>query len=148
MKREIIEVISKYVTVDMENVDFELSNRDRSGLLIAEIPFKAAKSPDDLPDSAEGDLRISVQADDADVEEEEPEATPADTTTDAEASQPVQADDADVEETEITAEDTTADADLTEPTQADEANAAETEDPVEDAEDEIDDDVTEKRREN
>lgn len=41
MEREIIEVISKYVSVDMENVDFNLSNRDRTGLLIAEIPFIA-----------------------------------------------------------------------------------------------------------
>jgi cell division topological specificity factor len=39
MKQEIIEVISKYVSVDLENVDFALTNRERDGLLIAEIPF-------------------------------------------------------------------------------------------------------------
>lgn len=73
MQREIIEVISKYVMVDMDNVDFELSNRDRSGLLIAEIPFKAAKkdnnklSPtddDNIQDNAdniEDTVKISVQ---------------------------------------------------------------------------------------
>lgn len=45
MKKEILEVISKYVTVDLENVDFALSNRERSGLLIAEIPFLTPEDP-------------------------------------------------------------------------------------------------------
>ena len=39
MQKEILDVISKYVAVDLDNVDFELSNRDRNGVLIAEIPF-------------------------------------------------------------------------------------------------------------
>ncbi|MEO0565400.1 MAG: cell division topological specificity factor MinE, partial [Chloroflexota bacterium] len=32
MKAEMLEVISKYVSVDLENVDFNLSNRERNGL--------------------------------------------------------------------------------------------------------------------
>lgn len=43
MQKEIIDVISKYVMVDIDNVDFELSNRERDGLLVAEIPFKPVK---------------------------------------------------------------------------------------------------------
>lgn len=50
MKAEILEVISKYVAVDTENVDFALSNRERNGLLIAEIPFLAPSAPVDDTD--------------------------------------------------------------------------------------------------
>jgi len=39
MKREILEVISKYVSIDDEHVDIALQQRDRNSLLIAEIPF-------------------------------------------------------------------------------------------------------------
>jgi cell division topological specificity factor len=45
MKREIIEVISKYVSVDLDKVDFALANRERNGLLIAEIPFRTEGDP-------------------------------------------------------------------------------------------------------
>lgn len=50
MQQEILEVISKYVTVDLDNVDFELSNRDRNGVLIAEIPFGKTVDADNDPD--------------------------------------------------------------------------------------------------
>ncbi|MEL6271794.1 MAG: cell division topological specificity factor MinE, partial [Chloroflexota bacterium] len=59
MQKEIIEVISKYVAVDMEKVDFALSNRDRSGLLIAEIPFKHAVDSDE--DARDEDLAPEVK---------------------------------------------------------------------------------------
>ncbi len=39
MKLEILAVISKYVSIDSENVDINLQNRERSSLLVAEIPF-------------------------------------------------------------------------------------------------------------
>lgn len=39
MKQEILEVISKYVKVDQENVDIALQQRHRNSLLVAEIPF-------------------------------------------------------------------------------------------------------------
>ena len=39
MKKEILAVISKYVSIDSENVDINLQNRERSSLLVAEIPF-------------------------------------------------------------------------------------------------------------
>lgn len=63
MKREILEVISKYVRVDLDNVDFALSNRERTGLLIAEIPFieiqeealNTDDDPADLSGESEGD---------------------------------------------------------------------------------------------
>lgn len=40
MKREILEVISKYVAVDSEKVDIALEQRDREhSKIVAEIPF-------------------------------------------------------------------------------------------------------------
>jgi cell division topological specificity factor len=39
MKLEILEVISKYVSVDSKNVDIALQNRERTPAIIAEIPF-------------------------------------------------------------------------------------------------------------
>ncbi|MEP7290942.1 MAG: cell division topological specificity factor MinE [Chloroflexota bacterium] len=40
MKREILEVIAKYVSVDNENVEIALQKRqDRGSILVAEIPF-------------------------------------------------------------------------------------------------------------
>ncbi len=39
MKQEILEVISKYVSVDRENVDIALQQRHRDSLIVAEIPF-------------------------------------------------------------------------------------------------------------
>ncbi len=39
MKKEILAVISKYVSVDSDNVDIALEKRERASLLVAEIPF-------------------------------------------------------------------------------------------------------------
>lgn len=53
MKQEILDVISKYVAVDRDNVDIALQQRQRESLLVAEIPFSKP---------AEG-----IERDDADV---------------------------------------------------------------------------------
>ena len=42
MKQEILAVISKYVSIDDKNVEIALHQRDRSSLLVAEIPFLKA----------------------------------------------------------------------------------------------------------
>ena len=42
MKREILEVISKYVSVEQERVDIALQQRQRDSLIVAEIPFSIA----------------------------------------------------------------------------------------------------------
>ena len=39
MKAEILAVISKYVSIDSDNVDIALQKRERASLLVAEIPF-------------------------------------------------------------------------------------------------------------
>src|SRR5215216_2367752 len=58
MKKEILEVIAKYVSVDNENVDIALQKRERNSLLVAEIPFLKTleasefEDPDDKPSGA------------------------------------------------------------------------------------------------
>ncbi len=58
MKREILAVIAKYVTIDSDNVDIALQNRDRVGLLVAEVPFvKSVGDPLPVDDLDENDDR-------------------------------------------------------------------------------------------
>lgn len=55
MKQEILAVISKYVSVDSDNVDIALQQRSRNSLLVAEIPFSKtteAPEPEDDDDSS------------------------------------------------------------------------------------------------
>ncbi|MBI1278112.1 MAG: cell division topological specificity factor MinE [Anaerolineaceae bacterium] len=47
MKAEILEVISKYVSVDSEDVDIFLEQRDRNSLIKAEIPFTGVNEKDE-----------------------------------------------------------------------------------------------------
>lgn len=53
MKAEILQVISKYVSVDDSGVDFALQNRERIPAIVANIPFTKPVEPpdpdDDLP---------------------------------------------------------------------------------------------------
>lgn len=39
MKAEVLAVISKYVSVDSDNVDIALQQRERDSIIVAEIPF-------------------------------------------------------------------------------------------------------------
>jgi cell division topological specificity factor len=54
MKREILAVISKYLTIDNDQVDIALQRRDSASLLVAEVPFLRVESggseADDQPD--------------------------------------------------------------------------------------------------
>ncbi len=47
MKAEIMEVISKYVSIDRENVDIFLEQRDRESLIKAQIPFTGNPNQDE-----------------------------------------------------------------------------------------------------
>jgi cell division topological specificity factor len=47
MKAEILEVISRYVKVNNEQVDIALEQRDRDSLIVAEIPFSKAVDADE-----------------------------------------------------------------------------------------------------
>ena len=45
MKAEILAVISKYVSISGSDIDIAFKQQDRSGMLVAEIPFTAAHVP-------------------------------------------------------------------------------------------------------
>ncbi len=63
MKREILEVISKYVSVDSERVDIALEQRDRDySTLVAEIPFTGdSKAPIDTTNGDSEDNSTSKE---------------------------------------------------------------------------------------
>lgn len=65
MKQEILEVISKYVSVDRENVDIALQQRHRDSLIVAEIPFS---KPAEGVDPDEDDASQAAQQADEEVE--------------------------------------------------------------------------------
>ncbi|MCE2490507.1 MAG: cell division topological specificity factor MinE [Anaerolineae bacterium] len=44
MKKEILEVISRYVAVESDRVDFALEHRRRDNLIVAEVPFSKPKT--------------------------------------------------------------------------------------------------------
>lgn len=69
MKREILQVISKYVAVDRNNVDIALQQRDRESVLRAEIPFEKRREgieqddPDEFPENRDDDqIRAKARA--------------------------------------------------------------------------------------
>ena len=52
MKREILEVIARYLVVDQDRVEIDLEQRDRrQSKLVAEIPFSGQQPASSLPDS-------------------------------------------------------------------------------------------------
>ena len=70
MKREILEVIAKYVSVDSDNVEIALEKRDRNSALVAEIPFIKAHENAEFED--EDDIRGTRGILDDDDDEDEP----------------------------------------------------------------------------
>jgi len=93
MQQEILEVISKYVTVDLENVDFELANRERTGVLLAEVPFGSPIDTD--TDDEDTDLIEAINMDDdepVDALDDETEDNLGDTE-DADQSEAISAED-------------------------------------------------------
>ena len=46
MKREILQVISKYVAIEQDRVDIALQQRQRDSLIVAEIPFSKTSEAD------------------------------------------------------------------------------------------------------
>jgi cell division topological specificity factor len=47
MKAEILEVLSKYVEVDVDHVDIALEQRERDSLIKAQIPFSGSTEQDE-----------------------------------------------------------------------------------------------------
>jgi cell division topological specificity factor len=62
MRREILEVVSRYVEIDLEEVDMSLETEDRVTALVANLPIKRAKA---LPDQAQADQPVTPAAPEA-----------------------------------------------------------------------------------
>ncbi len=79
MKKEILEVIAKYVSVDNENVEIALEKRERNSALVAEIPFIKAyedKEYEDDEDEDEDFSRPSRIDSSSDGEDDKPVSKP------------------------------------------------------------------------
>jgi cell division topological specificity factor len=59
MRREILEVVSRYVEIDLEEVDMSLETEDRVTALVANLPIKRAKA---LPVQALEDQALPIEA--------------------------------------------------------------------------------------
>ncbi len=59
MRREILEVVSRYVEIDLEEVDMSLETEDRVTALVANLPIKRARA---LPVQALADQPLPLAA--------------------------------------------------------------------------------------
>jgi cell division topological specificity factor len=59
MRREILEVVSRYVEIDLEEVDMSLETEDRVTALVANLPIKRARA---LPVQALEDQALPIEA--------------------------------------------------------------------------------------
>lgn len=91
MQEEIIEVMSKYVTVDMDNVDFALRNRERDGLFVAEIPFHPpadeTKDSDNTGVTNENESAVKISVEEPQTDTEGTPQPTSDSDTDSKAPQ-------------------------------------------------------------
>ena len=64
MRREILEVVSRYVEIDLEEVDMSLETEDRVTALVANLPIKRARALplQALTDQAPADQAIPIAA--------------------------------------------------------------------------------------
>ncbi|MDL1899680.1 cell division topological specificity factor MinE [Anaerolineae bacterium CFX9] len=74
MKQEILAVISKYVSVDSNNVDIALQKRERESLLVAEIPFTKTAEGLDSETSGETPIESEIEREEEEAAVDEPAA--------------------------------------------------------------------------
>ncbi|WP_254969396.1 cell division topological specificity factor MinE [Cyanobium sp. CH-040] len=57
MRREILEVVSRYVEIDMEEGDVSLATEDRVTALVANLPIRRARTPGEGGSGRSGENR-------------------------------------------------------------------------------------------
>ncbi len=77
MRREILEVVQRYVEIDIEEGDVSLETEDRVTALVANLPIKRAKPLATPPTAAVGNGSEGPAGDTAEAETGEGEASPA-----------------------------------------------------------------------
>jgi|SRR5690606_495702 cell division topological specificity factor len=66
MKKEILMVISKYVSIEQDRVDIALQQRQRDSLIVAEIPFSKPSDADaELVAEMQEQPKVILEDDDA-----------------------------------------------------------------------------------
>ncbi len=76
MRREILEVVQRYVEIDIEEGDVSLETEDRVTALVANLPIKRAKPLVTPPTTAVGNGSEGPASDPAEAETGEGEASP------------------------------------------------------------------------